>query len=560
MSNDLSITVAPLTGPTPWHQIDWYRAERHVRKLQVRIAAATVQGNWRTVKRLQWLLTHSFSGKALAVRRVMANKGKRTPGVDGETWSTPVDKDKALLSLSSRGYRPKPLKRVYIPKANGKRRPLGIPTMRDRAMQALYLLALEPVAETQADWNSYGFRRGRSTADAAGQLFILTSRKTSPEWILEADIQGCFDNISHDWLETHVPTDRRILRKWLKAGLVESTRLFPTIAGTPQGGILSPTLANIALNGLEDAVATIADARKFKAHVVRYADDFVVTASSKDWLKEQVMPVVARFLAERGLVLSQEKTRIVSISEGFDFLGWNVRKYSGKLIIQPSRKNVKAFLGKVRKMVKDGKAIKQADLIKELNPVITGWANYHRSICAKQTFTDVDNHIWKALWQWARRRHPQKSKDWVKRKYFPQEGARTWRFGVREKGTQSDGRWTHRWLALASQIRIQRHVKVKGQANPFDPIWEAYFEARTRAKMLRTLAGRQRLLNLWKRQKGKCPMCRNLITQETGWHRHHLVAKGQSGREAWANLMLLHPNCHRQWHVLRSHSCGKPLT
>ncbi|MDE2235539.1 MAG: group II intron reverse transcriptase/maturase [Gammaproteobacteria bacterium] len=562
MSNSPAVAVAPLTYPTAWHHIDWCRAERHVRSLQQRIAAATKQGHWRQVRRLQWLLTHSFSGKALAIRRVVANKGKRTPGVDGETWSTPADKTQALWSLKSRGYQPKPLRRVYIPKANGKRRPLGIPTMRDRAMQALYLLALEPVAETQADWNSYGFRRERCTADAVGQLFVLTSRSTSSEWILEADIQGCFDNIDHEWLVDHVPLDKAILRKWLKAGFVESTRLFPMGAGTPQGGIISPTLANIALNGLETVVANITDARKFKAHVVRYADDFVVTARSKDWLETQVIPVLARFLAERGLVLSQEKTRVVHISEGFDFLGWNVRKYSGKLLIKPSRQNVKTFLSKVRKTVKGGKALTQADLIKKLNPIIIGWVNYHRTVCAKQTFTRVDDQIWKCLWRWACRRHPRKNKDWVRRKYFAQEGARTWRFGVRsmEKETRWDGRSGYQWLISASRIPIRRHIKVQGAANPFDPDWDAYFEARLGARMRHTLAGRQRLLRLWMRQAGRCLMCRSLITQESGWHLHHLVARGRRGREALANQMLLHPNCHRQWHILRRESCGRTLS
>jgi RNA-directed DNA polymerase len=226
-----------------WNQIAWLRCERQARRLQARIVKATREGRWGKVKALQRLLTCSFSGKALAVKRVTENQGKRTPGVDSASWTTPVAKLKAIGSLQRRGYKPLPLRRVYIPKANGKQRPLGIPTMKDRAMQALYLLALEPIAETTADPNSYGFRPERSTADALQQCFNVLCRGCSPQWVLEGDIKGCFDHISHDWMLRHVPTDKAALEKWLKAGYLENRTLFPTEAGTPQGGIISPTLA-----------------------------------------------------------------------------------------------------------------------------------------------------------------------------------------------------------------------------------------------------------------------------------------------------------------------------
>lgn len=265
--------------PENWHAINWHLVQRKVRGLQVRIAQATKEGQWRQVQKLQRLLTHSFAARALAVRRVTENRGKNTPGVDGELWSTPTSKWKAIERLKRTGYRPKPLRRVYIPKANGKRRPLGIPTMLDRAMQALYLLALEPVSETTADRNSYGFRPQRSTADAIEQCFINLSRKNSAEWVLEGDIRGCFDNISHDWLLAHVPMDKQVLQKWLKAGYMESNRLNPTEAGTPQGGIISPVLANLALDGLEKVLEehfgekNTKKSYKTKVNYVRYADD-----------------------------------------------------------------------------------------------------------------------------------------------------------------------------------------------------------------------------------------------------------------------------------------------
>ena len=277
-------TGAPPAFGVMWDQIDWDHVIDEVTRLQVRIAKATQAGRWNKVHALQHLLTRSLSGKLLAVKRVTENAGKRTAGVDGKIWKTPQSKMKASKALMHRGYRSQPLRRVYIPKSNGKKRPLGIPTMHDRAMQALWLLALNPVAETTADKNSYGFRPRRSTADAIEHCFRALAKRDSAHWILEGDIRGCFDNISHDWLLKHIPMDKVVLRKWLKAGFIDQGTLFPTDAGTPQGGIASPVLANMALDGMEDAVRSALgrsrNARQpAKAHVVRYADDFVVTGA-----------------------------------------------------------------------------------------------------------------------------------------------------------------------------------------------------------------------------------------------------------------------------------------
>lgn len=320
-------------APLSWTTMQWRRVERNVRAMQIRIAKATQEGDWRRVKALQRSLTRSFSAKALAVRRVTENQGKRTAGVDRELWDSPEVRWKAIGRLKRRGYRPMPLRRVYIPKANGKERPLGIPTMLDRAMQALHLLALEPVSEGTSDPNSYGFRINRSTADAMSQLFVSLSQKASAQWVLEADIKGCFDHIDHDWLESNVPMDKAILRKWLKAGVVFQGQFQATEAGTPQGGIISPTLANVALNGLERKLVEsfraklgVNNTRKLKINVVRYADDFVITGNTPELLENEIKPWVEQFLAVRGLSLSAEKTRIVNIADGFDFLGWKDRK------------------------------------------------------------------------------------------------------------------------------------------------------------------------------------------------------------------------------------------
>ncbi len=315
-----------LSASAEWNAIDWRDVEHEVRRLQARIAQAEKEGRPGKVKALQRLLTRSFFAKLWAVRRVVVNKGRRTPGVDGVLWKAPEERWLAARSLRARGYRPQPLRRIYIPKKNGKLRPLSIPTMVDRAMQALHLLALNPVAEVRADPNSYGFRPYRGTADALGQCFCVFAKKCSPTVVFDADIKACFDRISHAWLIANVPMDKAILRKWLAAGFVENTVLYPTDEGTPQGGIISPVLANLALDGLE-RVAQSAAPRRSLVNLVRYADDFVVTARTAELLTTRVIPAITAFLAERGLELSPEKSRVTDIATGFDFLGATIRKY-----------------------------------------------------------------------------------------------------------------------------------------------------------------------------------------------------------------------------------------
>jgi RNA-directed DNA polymerase len=543
---------APSARSEDWHSIVWASVHEQVRGLQIRIAKATQIGDWRRVKALQRFLVQSFSGRCLAVRRVTENAGRRTPGVDGETWSTPESKWQAIQLLSSRGYQPQPLRRVYIPKSNGKMRPLGIPTLRDRAMQALYLLALEPVAETLADPNSYGFRKCRSTHDAIAQLFILLGQKSGAQWVLEGDIKGCFDNISHEWLERNVCMDTAILHKWLKAGYIESRKLFPTNAGTPQGGIISPTLSNRALDQFEVELGKRLapnqhQIERKRLHLVRYADDFVITGYSKEFLENEVKPVVENFLAERGLQLSQEKTKITHIAEGFDFLGQNVRKYNGKLLIKPAAKNVKAFLDKVRGHIKVNSSVNQEILIRLLNPVIRGWANYHRGIVAKETFARVDSIIWKSLWRWSRRRHPKKSRQWIAERYFRTVGGRNWVFACDTRNRKGED--VPLLLFRAADVRIVRHIKVRADANPFDPLQDDYFAKLKRSAMVRRLEDRKFLLNLWKRQDGVCPGCGQLITDSDKWHVHHVVRRIDGGSGKLDNLEMLHPNCHRQVHA-----------
>jgi RNA-directed DNA polymerase len=508
---------------------------------------ATKQGRSGKVKALQRLLTHSFSAKALAVKRVTENQGKRTPGVDKSVWDTPLKKATAIRMLRQRGYRSHPLRRIYIPKPHSaKKRPLDIPCMIDRAMQALYLLALEPIAETTADPNSYGFRPGRATVDAIEQCHTVLSRAASAPWILEGDIRACFNEISHPWLEQHIPMDKAILRNWLKAGFIEQHVLYPTEAGAPQGGICSPTLANLTLDGLEQLLhhhypKTTRQGKAAKVNLVRYCDDFIVTGSSKELLEQEVKGLVEQFLHQRGLTLSAEKTSITHVENGFDFLGFRIRKYKRKLLTTPSKKSVKTLLMKARAIVKGNRQASAGRLIQLLNPVIRGWAHYYQHSASKHTFAAVDYAIFQALWRWAKRRHPNKGRRWVKERYYRTIGSRHWVFHGEIDGKDLI-------LFRASRVPISRHIKVKGAANPFDATWEPYFERRLSVKMERTLQGRRKLLYLWKEQQGICPVCKQNITELSTWHVHHIVWRTRGGADTAENRVLVHPNCHRQIH------------
>ena len=392
-----------------WKSIDWKKAEAEVSRLQARIAKATQEKKWNTVKRLQYLLSHSYYAKALAVRKVTTNKGKHTPGIDKELWNTPAVKMRNVLILTDKGYKAKPLRRVLVEKpGKKKKRPLGIPCMYDRAMQALYALALDPVSETTADEKSFGFRRGRSAQDACEYIFTALSRRSSPEWVLEGDIKGCFDHISHDWLIEHIPMDKSVLKQFLKAGFVFQNELFPTDEGTPQGGVISPILANMALDGMQKVLSDRFHTNRLgkidlrfknahKVNLVRYADDFIVTAATKE-IAEEAKEIIRGFLCTRGLELSEEKTLITHVDDGFDMLGWTFRRFKEKLIVKPSKKSVKALNASLHNTVLErGKAWRQEDLIRVLNRQLRGWANYHQSVCAKDAFSRTDHILYEML-------------------------------------------------------------------------------------------------------------------------------------------------------------------
>ena len=544
--NDKTKSCAPADNQqASWDGIDWTRCELAVRKLQARIVKAQKEGRHGKVKALQWTLTHSFAAKALAVKRVTSNSGSNTAGVDKVTWETPQAKYQAIWELKRRGYQPKPLRRIHIKKNNGKLRPLGIPTMKDRAMQALYLMALEPVAETTGDTHSYGFRKERCTMDAVRQCHNVLCKEYSPKWILEGDIKGCFDHISHEWLLTHIPMDKVMLRKWLKCGYVFNKNLFPTEEGTPQGGIISPTLANMTLDGLQGILAERYKRRTIKGehyspmvNLVRYADDFIITSENREVLETEIKPLVADFLAERGLTLSEEKTVITNIEDGFDFLGFNIRKFKKQLLTKPSKKAQKNFCDKIRKKIKSNKGCRQESLIRMLNPMIKGWGNYYQYGATRDAFHHVDNQIFKALWQWAKHRHSKKGKHWIADRYWHELRGKSWQF-VSFFHKPNGDEDSLSLVKLTESFHFLRYSQIKGSANPFDADDRLYFNKREKQKMLGTLKGRHSLLYLWDKQKRKCPVCGQPIDRVLQWN---VMETTEHGRK---QKLLVHDKCYK---------------
>ena len=522
-STDQQITI--------WESVDWNKCEAKVKKLQTRIVKAQKDSRHNKVKAFQWIFIHSFYAKALVIKQVTSNKGSDTAGVDGVTWSTHLSKSKAISDLKQRGYTPQPLKRVHIKKSNGKLRPLGIPTMKDRAMQALYLLALEAISETTADKSSFGFRKHRSTKDAISQCSLHLSPDYQCKWILEGDIKGCFDHISHKWLINNIPMDKIMLRKWLKCGFVFNKQFFPTKEGIPQGGIISPTLANMTLDGLQGLLAKrfkAINTRKMyynpKVYLVRYADDFIITCENRETLENEIKLMVKEFLADRGLTLSEEKTKITHIDDGFDFLGFNIRKYKGNLLITPSKDKVKKLYGKIKEIVERNKSAKQEILIRLLTPVIDGWGNYYRNCVASETFNKLDHMIVRKLWRWSFRRHLKKGKRWIKQRYFHSVDGNNWIFGTQLEEENAGQLFS---LKRLCDKKIIKHIKICNDSNPYDPQWEVYYKKRHTQQMLEHFNGNRTILRTWENQMQRCPVCGEPLSDKTTWTLTHKMINGK---------------------------------
>jgi RNA-directed DNA polymerase len=543
------LVIEPTSGrePTRWADINWTAVEGNVRRLQGRIFRATANGDHAKVRNLQRLLVRSMSAKLKAIRQVtQENDGKHTPGIDGVVCDTPEAR-LALLKdgLTLKGYRPKPVRRVYIPKANGKRRPLGIPTVKDRVMQALVKTALEPEWESRFEANSYGFRPGRSCHDAIEAIFTTLNHQGCSEWVLDADISGCFDSIDHDALSRRLPVFTMTIRRWLEAGVVELGTLSDTDAGTPQGGVISPLLANIALDGLEREFGSerpngppLSPAFRKGANkgiqLIRYADDFIVTAPTRETLEQYVTPKVQGFLAQRGLTLSEAKTRIVHIDEGFHFLGFEVRRLGGKLLIRPEKDKVLAHLRGIKDYLDRHKQAPVGQVIKKLGPVIRGWAYYYRHCVASKVFNVARYRVWQMTWSWAKRRHRKKPSKWVAQGYFKNDGYWTLHDGAAQ-------------LYRHDATPITRHIKVMGRSSPMDPTQRDYWEKLKRNRVARQTYRKARLAML-RTQANACGLCGITFWPGDSIEDHHIQPRHRGGGHERDNRMLVHRWCHHAHH------------
>jgi RNA-directed DNA polymerase len=549
-------TANGTTGQTDWTTVDWRAVERNVRNLRERIYRATVEGDYRKVRNLQKLLLRSRSNALQSVRRVtQINAGKKTPGVDKVVVKTPEARGKLADDLRSyQPWRARAARRVYIPKANGKLRPLGIPTVKDRALQAMVKNALEPEWEAQFESISHGFRPGRGTHDAIEAIW-LTASKGRKLWIVDADIKGAFDNIAHDAILQAIKyfPARGLVRQWLKAGYVDEEVYHDTPAGTPQGGVISPLLANIALHGMEKALGIQRNKHGWtqyaKRAVVRYADDFVVLCQTQEDA-QKVIEELTTWLAERGLELSEEKTKIVHLDEGVDFLGFNIRRYPAsnkgskamtryKVLIRPSKDAMQRFKKKVRD---EWLALKGAPIeavISHITPIIRGWANYYRSVASKHVFQSLDHWLYRRQVRWARFRHPRKGWTWIRRRYFGRLAPGrmdNWVFG--NKGT---GLFMYR----LQWTKIERHTIVKGTSSPDDGRLRAYWEARRARLPMPT----ETMKKVARRQGYKCPICNAPLSNGEEIHLHHMIrTRSNTDRNTLEYQRVVHLYCHQQIH------------
>ena len=535
-----------------WNQINWRRAERLTFKLQKRIYRASERGDVKAVRKLQKTLINSWSNKVLAVRRVTQdNTGKRTAGVDGVKLLSPKQRIKLVSQLKTTG-KSQPTRRVMIPKpGTNESRPLGIPTMYDRALQAVVKSALEPEWEARFEPNSYGFRPGRSCHDAIGAIFVNINNKA--KYVLDADIAKSFDPINHkallDKINTY-PRLRKQIKSWLKSGVFDQGEIFPTSEGTPQGGVISPLLANIALHGMEERVKQFVGKsinQRNEISLIRYADDFVIMHKNIDVILA-CQKLIAEWLSDLGLELKPSKTKLThTLNEyngnvGFEFLGFHVQQHKVgnyrsaksthgiplgfKTLITPSKQKVKAHLLKIEEVIDTHKTAPQAALISRLNPIIRGWSNYYSTLGSKETFNKVDSLTYNKLRAWARRRGQGSIN---KEKYWRTVGDRNWCFST-EEGLE---------LVQHSATPIIRHVKVKGNSTPYDGDW--IYCSKRRGEYPETPT---RVATLLKTQKGKCTHCGLYFTPEDIVEVDHIQPRSLGGKDEYKNLQLLHKHCH----------------